>query len=362
MAKLTSQTCLVFLLYVTFCPIAALSSPRGFSKTFTAEKSAAFSPRSWSLLPVVTTHKQHDNWLLKLRGGQQQQQMAMDDDNSNTSADVSATAAAAVVEEESVDVGGNLEEEVGVMTQQEEEEVIAAVETIELSKEETVALNKDVTAFLTPIAGFAKQFGAAYAASLGARPIITKSVTACFIFALSDYVAQRLETKDDGAEAEEENDTKKRVWSIKGKEEVVKPTYNYVRTFTSAAVGLLYFGPAAHTWYETIFRIFTSTNIVSTLQKAALGQLLFGPSFTCVFFATSLLQAGEFTFGNWFRKIRNDLPGAWAAGLGFWPLVDVISFTFIPSQWIPLFVNFCSFIWTIYLSLVANRSTKANKN
>lgn len=358
MAKLTSQTCLALLLYVTFCPIAALSSPRVFSKTFTAEKSTAFSPRSWSLLPVAT-HKHHGNWLLQLRGGQQQQQMAMDDDNSNASADVSAAA----VEEESVDVaaGVSLEEEV-VMTQQEEEEVIEAAETIELSKEETVALNNAGTLFLTPIAGFAKQFGAAYAASLGARPIITKSVTACFIFALSDYVAQRLETKDDGAEAEEENDTKKRVWSIKGKEEVVKPTYNYVRTFTSAAVGLLYFGPAAHTWYETIFRIFTSTNIVSTLQKAALGQLLFGPSFTCVFFATSLLQAGEFTFGNWFRKIRNDLPGAWAAGLGFWPLVDVISFTFIPSQWIPLFVNFCSFIWTIYLSLVANRSTKANKN
>lgn len=359
MAILTSRTSLILLLYVTFCPIAALSSSKVFSKTFAAEK-AAFSPHSWSLLPVniVATHKR-SNWLLKLRGGQQQ--MALDDDNNNHNESTEVTA----VEEETVnEVSTSLEEEVVV-----EEEVIAAVETEEVSTEEKVTLlNKDVTAmsaFLTPLTGYAKQFGAAYAASLGTRPIITKSVTACFIFALSDYVAQRLEAKDDDGSTGKDIDTKKNKsknkWSIKEKETVVTPTYNYVRTFTSAAVGLLYFGPAAHGWYETIFKIFTSSNIVSTLQKAALGQLLFGPSFTCVFFATSLLQAGEFTFGNWFRKIRNDLPGAWAAGLGFWPLVDVISFTFIPSQWIPLFVNFCSFIWTIYLSLVANRSTKTTK-
>jgi protein Mpv17 len=176
--------------------------------------------------------------------------------------------------------------------------------------------------------------GKVYGTALEQRPILTKSATAGIIFALSDYLAQRVEKSDD------------------------KRKTNWTRISASAIVGFAYFGPAAHAWYEMIFRLFPSTSLVSTLQKAALGQLIFGPIFTCVFFASALLQAGQFTPGAWLRKIRSDLPGAWAAGVGFWPLVDFVSYSMVPPQWIPLFVNFCSLIWTIYLSLVANRSKK----
>ena len=99
---------------------------------------------------------------------------------------------------------------------------------------------------------------------------------------------------------------------------------------------------------------------MSTVQKAAMGQLFFGPSFTCIFFATSLLQAGNFTLGNWLRKIRSDFVGAWIAGVGFWPLVDLVSYSLVPMQWIPLFINICSLIWNIYLSMVANRKAKGS--
>ena len=130
---------------------------------------------------------------------------------------------------------------------------------------------------------------------------------------------------------------------------------NWTRIIVAALVGLLYFGPAAHSWYDMIFKILPGTSLVSTLQKATLGQLIFGPSFTCVFFATSLMQAREFSLGNWFSKIRNDLPGAWVAGLSFWPLVDLVSYSLVPVHLIPLFVNACSFVWTIYLSMLANQ-------
>jgi protein Mpv17 len=107
-----------------------------------------------------------------------------------------------------------------------------------------------------------------------------------------------------------------------------------------------------------IFQVLPGTSLVSTLQKAALGQLFFGPSFTCIFFATSLVQQGTFSLSSWGKKIRSDLPGAWAAGLGFWPLVDLVSYSTVPKNWIPLFVNACSLVWTIYLSTVANRQAK----
>ena len=69
------------------------------------------------------------------------------------------------------------------------------------------------------------------------------------------------------------------------------------------------------------------------------------------------MQSGDFSLKNWGRKIKQDLFGAWLAGLGYWPIVDLLSYSVIPVKWIPLFVNVASFIWTIYLSLVANKQT-----
>lgn len=178
-------------------------------------------------------------------------------------------------------------------------------------------------------------FGQYYVQSLERYPICTKSITAGCIFALSDWLAQTL--------SGEEHDNKEK--------------YDHRRTVAASLVGLLYFGPAAHFWYENIFKLFPATGLVSTLQKALMGQLFFGPSFTCIFFATSLIQSGEFTFGNWFRKIKSDLAGAWLAGAGFWPVVDLVSYSLVPPRFIPLFVNVCSLVWNVYLSIVANRRT-----
>jgi protein Mpv17 len=198
--------------------------------------------------------------------------------------------------------------------------------------------NKQSTALtlINPLVAALQSAGGSYSNALVAYPIITKSVTAGTTFLLSDYTAQRIERKSEGE----------------------KSRHDWTRTLTSAAVGLFYFGPAAHAWYEMIFKLLPGNSLFSTLQKALLGQIIFGPAFTCVFFATSLMQGGTFSINNWLSKIRNDLPGAWLAGVGFWPLVDFVSYALVPVKFIPLFINLCSFVWTIYLSMVANRSSK----
>lgn len=198
--------------------------------------------------------------------------------------------------------------------------------------------NKQSTALplITPLVAALQCAGSSYSNALVAYPIITKSLTAGTTFLLSDYTAQSIERKSD--------DDKSR--------------HDWTRTLTSAAVGLFYFGPAAHAWYEMIFKLLPGNSLFSTLQKALLGQIIFGPAFTCVFFATSLMQGGTFSMNNWLSKIKNDLPGAWLAGVGFWPLVDFVSYALIPVKFIPLFINLCSFVWTIYLSMVANRNSK----
>eukprot|EP00535_Pseudo-nitzschia_heimii_P004464 CAMPEP_0197173952 /NCGR_PEP_ID=MMETSP1423-20130617/680_1 /TAXON_ID=476441 /ORGANISM="Pseudo-nitzschia heimii, Strain UNC1101" /LENGTH=289 /DNA_ID=CAMNT_0042622827 /DNA_START=109 /DNA_END=978 /DNA_ORIENTATION=+ len=178
-------------------------------------------------------------------------------------------------------------------------------------------------------------FGQCYSRQLEVRPILTKSYTAGLIFGLSDFFAQRIERSND----------------VNGS----RAKMDWTRILVSTLLGLLYFGPAAHYWYEWIFRLLPATTLLSTLHKAFWGQVLFGPSFTCIFFAASLIQSGDFSIQNWWEKICRDLPGAWIAGIGFWPIVDLLSYSVIPIKWIPLFINTASFIWTIYLSLVANK-------
>jgi protein Mpv17 len=184
-------------------------------------------------------------------------------------------------------------------------------------------------------------FGKFYESVLAQRPIVTKSITAGIVFGLSDYSAQKLQQQ-----RANKNDQHQQHQKI-----------NWTRCLSCASVGLLYFGPAAHYWYKLLFHLLPATTLSSTLQKAVLGQVIFGPAFTCVFFGAGLAQAGNFSLRRWVQKIRTDLFGAWLAGVGFWPIVDLISFTYVPVTYIPLFVNICSFVWTIYLSLVANQGT-----
>lgn len=227
--------------------------------------------------------------------------------------------------------GGELETDVDSM------ETEASTESI--SNTATATHTASAAALTPSIAGKAiavlATFGKRYSQQLELRPILTKSYTAGLIFGLSDFFAQKIERSND----------------VNGSSGAI----DWIRTLASTLVGLLYFGPAAHYWYEWIFRLLPATTLVSTMHKAFWGQVLFGPSFTCIFFATILMQSGDFSLQNWGRKIRQDLPGAWLAGLGFWPIVDLLSYSVIPVKWIPLFVNVASFIWTIYLSLVANK-------
>jgi protein Mpv17 len=169
--------------------------------------------------------------------------------------------------------------------------------------------------------------GKAYGELLKTHPIATKSITSCFMFGLSDFLAQCLKPEK----------------------------LNLSRIKMACLVGLFYFGPAAHVWYDLMFQLFPEKSFGSTVIKSALGQLLFGPCFMCVFFAASLAQQGSFSWIAYWDKICHDLPPAWITGLGFWPVMSYISYTTVPKDWIPLFSNCCTLLFNIYLSFISYR-------
>ena len=173
--------------------------------------------------------------------------------------------------------------------------------------------------------------GAWYAASIAASPVITKSVTSGVIFAAADATAQSIAPPASGRQTKQ--------------------------TILNALVGLCYMGPAAHYWYATITKIFPLVTLKYVLIKALCGQLLFGPVFTCVFFAATCAGNNQ-GIGTFTRMVRNDLLPTLRNGLMYWPCVDLISYSLIPVDYIPLFVNVASFIWTIYLACKAAAATR----
>ena len=103
-----------------------------------------------------------------------------------------------------------------------------------------------------------------YANLLRAAPVWTKSLTSGIIFGASDLVAQRIE--DSGLDMP--------------------------RFTMSTVVGLCYFGPAAHIWYNNVQRLFPRSTLGHVLLKTALGQALFGPVFIFVYFSAALVADG----------------------------------------------------------------------
>ena len=162
-------------------------------------------------------------------------------------------------------------------------------------------------------------------------PLATKAATSAAIFGASDACAQKLE-------------------------QVKEP--DATRLLTTTAIGGLYFAPAAHVWYGAITKAIPANDLRAILTKALLGQLIFGPLVTCVFFASACLQSSE-GLRALPGKIRSDLLGVQAAGLGFWPFVDLVSYACLPVDYIPVFVNGASFVWTIFLSFKSRAAKRA---
>jgi len=180
--------------------------------------------------------------------------------------------------------------------------------------------------------------GAAYASSLSANPILTKSFTSGAIFALSDVTGQAIDGSSGGRDVK--------------------------RTIASGLVGLLYFGPALHYWLLMLTKFIPGFDVKSTLLKTLLGQALFGPTITSVFFGAALISTEGFADGlkQWPAKIKQDLLKTLSTGLCYWPLVDLACYgvvqPFFGVSWIPLSYNIASFFWTIFLSLQASHSVK----
>lgn len=165
-----------------------------------------------------------------------------------------------------------------------------------------------------------------YSALLESAPLATKSLSACFLVFLSDFIAQAL------------NDA--------------PPDFpSFIRY---ALYGLFIAGPQGHYWYQTLEHMVTFQGPTGVLVKVICDQLLYAPPTTALFFfimkttdGESLRKATDFVRANFLPTMFL----AWRV----WPFVSIVNFAFVPAGLRVVFTSGVSVFWVAYLSVLSSK-------
>ncbi|XP_057445748.1 uncharacterized protein LOC130737903 [Lotus japonicus] len=169
-----------------------------------------------------------------------------------------------------------------------------------------------------------------YLRKLEAHPVLTKSITTSIIFAASDLTSQMITLASSAS-------------------------FDLKRTSRMAIYGLLILGPSQHMWFNFLSKILPKTDVPTTLKKIFLGQAVFGPVINSVFFSYNGAVQGE-SCDEIIARLKRDLLPTLLGGALFWPPCDFVTFKFVPIHLQPLLNSSCAYVWTIYLTYMANRA------
>jgi protein Mpv17 len=200
----------------------------------------------------------------------------------------------------------------------------------------------------------------AYQSLLIERPLLTKSVTSSFIMTVSDALAQHLESriaaKQDLSPVSSSASSLYRSSNPSG---VGRRSHSWNRSRQSTLTGLVWSGPVAHYWYQSlevlvksVLRL-PSNPVLQLVARIALDALLFSPVTIAGFFVVATLVQGG-TVDEIATKLRTRWRRALVAAWSFWPVVNVANFGMVPLQYRVLYSNVMSLLWTGYLSYVNN--------
>ncbi|KAJ0233441.1 22 kDa peroxisomal membrane protein [Hirschfeldia incana] len=172
-----------------------------------------------------------------------------------------------------------------------------------------------------------------YLGMVKSRPIITKSVTSSIIYVAADLSSQTISKK-------------------------ASESYDLYRTARMGGYGLLVLGPTLHYWFNFMSTLFPKQDLITTFKKMAMGQTIYGPIMTVVFFSLNASLQGE-SGSDIVARLKRDVIPAMFNGVMYWPLCDFITFRFFPVHLQPLVSNSFSYLWTIYMTYMANREKPA---
>ncbi|CAL5185390.1 unnamed protein product [Lathyrus oleraceus] len=169
-----------------------------------------------------------------------------------------------------------------------------------------------------------------YLRKLESHPVITKSITSSLIYIAADFTSQMITLPSSAS-------------------------YDFKRTSRMAVYGLLFLGPSQHLWFNFLSKILPKRDVNTTLKKIFMGQAVFGPISNTVFFSYNGALQGD-SGPQIIARLKRDLLPTLLGGAMFWPVCDFVTFRFIPVHLQPLMNSSCAYVWTIYLTYMANRT------
>ncbi|VVB01965.1 unnamed protein product [Arabis nemorensis] len=172
-----------------------------------------------------------------------------------------------------------------------------------------------------------------YLRNLDSRPFMTKSITTSLIYMAADLTSQMITMEPSGS-------------------------LDLIRTARMASFGLIFLGPSQHLWFSYLSKILPKRDVLTTFKKIMMGQVLFGPCSNTVFFSYNAALQGE-NSEEILARLKRDLVPTLKNGLMYWPVCDFVTFKYVPVHLQPLMNSSCAYIWTIYLTYMANQ-TKAD--
>lgn len=171
-----------------------------------------------------------------------------------------------------------------------------------------------------------------YTSSLEKRPVLTKMVTTGALYGLGDTFAQTITpliTKKDAK-------------------------FDYKRLLRLSFFGFGLLGPYLHYYF-----IFLEKYIRLPGNRGVFARLLFDQSIGSLMFCFSFTSYNCLAQGYGIQQIEKDLrANLWnilKANWMVWPLVNFITFKYIPMEQRVLFVNVVAFFWSALLSFLVSK-------
>ncbi|KXS10767.1 hypothetical protein M427DRAFT_115543 [Gonapodya prolifera JEL478] len=194
----------------------------------------------------------------------------------------------------------------------------------------------------------------AYLALLSSYPILTKSTTSAILAACGDLLAQVLENWNASRSislGEDGRSSSRRQCSFPF-------TFTFVRTLRLASYGFFVAAPMSHFWYIILDHLVGhGTDISVALAKVAIDQILMAPFSVNLFFTYQGLLQG-WTARRIRATLARDVWPTLVTSWAVWPIVQMVSFMFVPADLRVLWVNVIGLGWNTYLSLVQQRATE----
>uniref|UniRef100_A0A6U1IUE3 Peroxisomal membrane protein MPV17 n=1 Tax=Bigelowiella natans TaxID=227086 RepID=A0A6U1IUE3_BIGNA len=162
-----------------------------------------------------------------------------------------------------------------------------------------------------------------YAKLLKTRPILTKALTAGTLSGLGDIIAGLL----------------------------ITGSVRLPPVLQQALIGVVLKGPYFHYVFQLVGKLFAGydhARLSTVLKKMLVTQGVFSPLFLFLYLTSLRMLQGK-ELGAALAYTRKIFPAVLTANLKFWPVVDLLSFSFVPNEYRVLFANLAGLIWTVYL-------------